>query len=79
VKFHGGLSYVALVGLRSTYGASVGTSAAIDASCSIDNEFAITFGDRFDGAPLGTRAAVDAIVRDFESHIEHLLCFTMVT
>ncbi len=64
----GGLIYCGLFFRGGTDGAVICTSAAGNASVSIDNVFAVTLGDSLYGAICCTSAAGDAFVTDFVCH-----------
>lgn len=53
---------------RCAYGASICTSAAINALLGIDNVLAVSFGDRFNGATVSASAATETFVGNFVSH-----------
>ena len=55
--------------LDRTHGALIGTSAAIDASVSVDNVLAVALGDRTHGAALGASAAHNASITNNKSHV----------
>lgn len=60
---------------RSSYGANLGTAAAIDALLGIDLIFAVTLADSFYRATCCTSATSDTIIRNLKCHSQHLHLF----
>ena len=58
--------------LGSTNRALAGTSAALDAGLSVDNELAVTLGDSLNGASSYASAAGYAIIGNLVSHGSNL-------
>jgi len=67
-----------LLGLNRAGGAGALASAAVNAGAGIDLHVIVAHGDRAHGASALARAAGDARVSDFTSHVLHLqqmMCF----
>ena len=55
-----------------TYGASICTATAANASVSIDNKLVSTLGDAAGGASISASAARNALVRNLVCHYRYL-------